>query len=397
MPILTTLGEPALGDSEYPVEPGGWSLRARGADRSPGAFAEFSSAILVERFNLPDSLQATGRTADLAEFAVLGTGCTLADETGTRRFNGPLTSIVRRGNGTCTLTWTSDLIWLWDRVCYPNPGQPITGQTTDYDIRNGAAETVLLGYIAANAGPAALTARRVAGLTLPDSSGRGATIRVTARLDVLGRLVADIAEAAGLRVHVVQSGTTLGVTVTTAPNLAASARYGPADAGGPGLLSDDWTWTLTRPSVTDAITAGGGEGVDRIFREAIDTAATARWGARVEALIDQRQTTDIGELDQAGAEALAGGADPVEISATILDSPDLRIGVDVPLGALVSLDLDGHRIVDRLRQVTTTITRQSGAATVQVVPIVGSPDAGLTRDQKEFIKMRNALRKVVSR
>jgi ReqiPepy6 Gp37-like protein len=376
---------------------GAWSLRVRNPDRTVGAFGEYTSATLIERFNTPDTLQVSGRAADLSDFAILGSGCTLADDSGARRFNGPLTQLIRRGDGTCTLTWTSDLIWLWDRIVYPNSAQAITGQSVDYDVRTGPAETVLLAYANANAGPGALSSRRVGGLTVPASAGRGGTVKITARLDVLGRLVADIAEAANLRVRVIQSGTSLALVVTDVPDLSATALYGSADSGGPGLLADDWTWTLTRPTVTDAITAGGGEGAARIFREAIDANALSRWGARVELLVDQRQTTDTAELDQAGADALTAGSEPVEISATVLDSPDLRIGVDVPLGARVTLDLAGELVVDRLRQVTTTITVQDGSPTVQTVPLVGSPDAGLTRDQREFIAMRRTLRKVATR
>jgi hypothetical protein len=374
-----------------------WSLRARNADLTGGAFVDFSNATLVERHNSPDSFQVSGYTRDLAQLAVPGMGCTLADDQGVRRFSGPLTQIVRNGDGTMDLTWASDLIWLWGRICYPDPAHVITGQSTDTDERTGPAETVLLAFINANAGPGALAARRVPGLgPMPASLGRGPNAKKTAKLDVLGQLVADMAESAGVRVTVQQVGTALAVVVADAPDLSAWARYGPREAGGPGLLAEDWSYTISRPALNDAIVAGGGDGLLRVYRERTDADSATAWGGRIEQLVDSAQTVASDELDQAGDDALAAGAAPVEIKATVLDDPDLRIGVDVPMGAQVALDLDGDLIVERLRQVTTTIAVADGQPTVSVVPVIGSPDAALTQDQKAFLRMRRDLRKVVA-
>lgn len=374
-----------------------WTLRARNNDLTLGAVLGDWSATLVDRSNRPSTLQVTGYTSNLRPLLVMDGGIVLDDDTG-RRFSGIPSSLQRRGDRTCTLTFEDDLIRLWGRLAYPTPTAAITAQTVDYgDVQTGPAETVLLHYINANAGPGALTARQVPGLTVPASSGRGGTVTVTARLDVLGRLVADLADPAGLRVRVVHTGGALAVVVDDAPDLTATAKYGTPEAGGPGMLGEDWSYTLAKPDVTAAEVAGGGEGTARTFRERVDTAAETAWGRRVEALVDQRQTTDTGELDKAGDDALADGAQPVQIAATVLDAPGLRLGADVPLGALVTLDLDGQLVVDRLRQVTTTIAVSSGEATQTVTGLVGSPDAGLTRTQKELLQMRKSLRKVVAR
>lgn len=374
-----------------------WTLRARTAALGRGAIVRDWSAVLVERWNRPDTLQVTGRTDSLRDLFALDGGVTLADDTGVR-FSGPLSSLTRKGDRTCTLTFESDLIRLWERITYPTPSAAITAQTTDFgDVQTGAAETVLLHYISVNAGASALAARRVTGLSVPASSGRGGTATVTARYDNLGRLVADIGQAAALDIDVVQSGITLNVVVTPAVDLSTTARYGLPGRGGPGLLSEDWKWTITKPDLTRADVAGGGEGTARILRERADTTAETAWGRRVEQFIDQRQTTDTSELDKAGDDALTEGSQPVSISAPISDSPGLRLGVDVPLGALVTLDLDDERVVDRLQQLTTSITGASGEPTVSVTGVVGSPDAGLTRAQRDFLAMRKTLRKVVTR
>jgi hypothetical protein len=377
------------------VDDGAWSLRRRKADRTQDIFGEFTEATLVERYNLADTLQVTGNVAQLSPFIVPGYGCTLADSTGTRRFNGYLSQIDRTAT-TCTLTYTGDLGQLWNRFVYPDPAHSITSQSADTDVRTGKQETVLLAYIAVNIGASALTARRMAGLVVPASAGRGATVKNTARLDVLGTLVAKIAEAANLRLTIVQSGTALNLVISDAPDLSASARFGAWDSGGPGVVASDWSLTYAAPTVTDAVAAGAGDLSTRVFREIISTGQETVWGLRVEDLIDESQTTDLDELDQAAQDAIDSGSTPVQITATVLDSPGYVLGRDVPLGAKVSLDLGGNLVVDRLRQLTTTIKPTDGSATVSVVPVIGSPDSPLTPVARSIRDLRRILRKAVS-
>ena len=369
-----------------------WTLRARSSALAGGVIFQDWTGTLVERYNTPGTLQVEGNLEHLRDLLTPGGGCTLEDDNGVR-FSGPLTEYTKRGDGTCTATFASDLIWLWDRDLYPTPAAVWGSQAADYDTRTGAAETVLLAFVNANAGPGALTARRVTGLTLPTTLGRGGTVKITGRFDNLGQLVHDIAEAATLRVAVLQDGTDLALTIDEPPDLSATARYGTAETGGPGVLSEDWEFTVRRPTATRALVAGGGEGAARILREKGDAAAESLWGARVESFVDQRNTSDTGELDKAGDDALSDGSAPVEIRATLPDVPDLRLVTDVPLGSLVGLDLDGEFVTDRLRQVTTEIDAAGGSAT----GVVGSSDAGMTRDQKRFLDVRKSLRKVQAR
>lgn len=386
------------------VSTGSWTLRGRAANLSAGAVVSDWTATLVERWNLPDTLQVSGRWTDLwplystsVGVDVLTGGCTLHDGSG-RRFSGLLAQVVEYiDTDQVMLTFESDLIRLWGRIVYPDPAHAWTAQATDYDVRTGPAETVLLAYIDANAGPGALAARQIPGLVVPTSAGRGGTVTITARFDTLGRLVADTAMAAGLTVDVVPDDDDLLVTVAAAPDLTASARYGTGTSGGPGLLGEGAQVTLSKPDLTRALVGGGGEGTARVLRERSSATAETAWGQRVEELVDRTGSTDTGELDKAGDDALLEGAQPVQISAPVLDAPGLRLGIDVPIGALVQLDLRRRTIADRLQQITTVIGASDGGPTVQVSGLVGSPDAGLTRTQKEFLAMRKTLRKVVAR
>ncbi len=366
-----------------------WTLRARGADYSGGDVYTDWTGELIERHNLPDSLQVTGPLDHLRGLCEPGIGVTLADDTGFR-FSGPMTEFTKKGDRTCTVTFASDLLWLWDRIVYANPAAAWPSQAADHDSRSGPAETVALAYIDVNAGPSALAARQVAGLTVPASAGRGLTTPVTARFDNLGQLVADLLELSGLRIRLVPGGSGLTVDMDTVDDLSTWARYGTAEAGGPGVLSEDWVYTVKAPEVTRGLVGGEGVLAARLLRERDDAAAEALWGRRVETFVDQNNSSDTTELDAAGDRAVADGATPVEIRATVPDTPGLILGQDVPLGSKVALDLDGDVVIDRLRQVTTSI----GVDGITRKGVVGSPTAGLTSDQKRFFALHKALRKV---
>jgi hypothetical protein len=60
---------------------------------------------------------------------------------------------------------------------------------------------------------------------------------------------------------------------------------------------------------------------------------------------------------------------------------------------MVTLDLDGDVVTDRLRVLTTTISGDAGRPTVQITGQVGT-EQGLSRTQQEILSMRKSIRKV---
>jgi hypothetical protein len=374
-----------------------WTVRARTLDLRLAEPVRFSQLSFVERYNQPDTAVVQGTVHDLAPVLVPGVGAVLYDGA-TQRGSGVVTDIQRTGDGTAQVTLTGDLIRLYDRVCYPDPANPFIGQTRDHDVRTGPAETVLLGFINANAGPAAIADRQVARLRLPPTLGRGASATVSARLDDLGPLVARLAERAGLRVRVVHTNPTSGaqgwvdVVVDDAPDLSVWARYGTPTSGGPGLLAPDWQYGITAPTATRVEVAAGGTGTARIFAEQGSPSTETLWGRRIERLVDQRQTTDTAEINQAGYDAMIEGMAPTTVTVKILDSRGAQIGTDVPVGSLVAATLDGLVVKERVREVTTTVSVQSGQATVQVEPALGSIETtGQTQWQRQLTKVLRRL------
>lgn len=340
----------------------------------------WSQLIVVERHNVTGTAQGTwsvtAQNEGLAGLLSPGAGVILTQ--GDRLvMSGPVTSI-QRGARVSTISGVSDADILDGRIIFPDPTKAITAQPTDYDNRSGPAETVLLGYVNANIGPGALASRRVNTLRLPASQGRGKTVSIKGRLGALGDTVADVSESGSLHVDIVHGEDTspyLGLSVRPVRDLTANIRFGSSKDFTAGLVGDDWSYTLSRPTVTDAIVAGGGQGSNRIFAEKVDPTAEALWGMKREALIDQRQTTDATELAQAGTDALSDGSNPVAVSFTVTETADIQYRQDWRVGDKIGVSIDGMDLSNVVREVTTTVQSQSGSPTETVKAMVGSRDS----------------------
>lgn len=387
-----------------------WTARARNNSLTLLDPIQFTDATLVESYPQPDMLSLSGDLEELRPAIKPGYGIMLTDDTGALRFNGFLTSAERLGNGTANLIFAHDDTNLWQRIVWPVHNAPWTAQTSAYDVQTGPAETRLLTYINRNMGPisytpspfSVTTTRQVLHTRFPTSQSRGPSAKTSARFNVLGELVSQLAESAGLRVKIILTyeGTEphLDVTVTEVPDLTAWARFGTPEASGPGLLGGDWRYQFGIPSATSVLCAASGEKEARILRELSDLDRNSLWGRRIESFLDQRQTDDSTEINQAMVDAMAEAAGLAKVSAPLGES-DLNVGgtggatgVDVPLGAKVTAVLDGELIQERIRQITTTISAQPGQETVKVEPVIGTPNAGLATPTQR--KLAAALRRV---
>lgn len=359
----------------------------------------WSKLIVIERHNVTGAKagawQITGLNEGLTGLLTPGNGAILFRDD-VKIMSGDIVSI-ERGARESTISGWSDTACLDDRLVAPNPTQPWGNQTADYDNRSGPAETVLLAFINAHAGPGALPSRRVPGLRVPASSGRGSTTTVKGRFDGLGAVVADVAEAGGLHHDVVQDedagGPFLRTTVRTVADRTANVRFGTAGSFTGAVIASDWSYTLERPTITDAVVAGGGEGADRVIVEKVDATAEATWGRKVEQLIDQRSTSDVDELGQSGTDALADGANPVAVSFTVSDQPDVQYRRDWQVGDRVAVTIDGIDLTDVVREVTTTVARADGSATESIDAVVGSRDSSAWTT-KTNTKVAKALRAI---
>lgn len=378
-----------------------WMITPRRADlqRKYNPILFWSKLVVVERHNVTGAKagawSVTALNAALDGLLTAGNGVILF-RNGVKIMSGDIVSIAR-GAEESTISGWSDTTCLDDRLVAPDPTKVWASQATDYDNRSGAAETVLLAYINANAGPGALTSRRVAGLRVPGSGGRGKTVSVKGRFGKLGDIVADVAESGSLHVDVVQdedaNGPYLRTTVRPVTDRSPNVRFGTAGSFTGAVIGSDWSYTLERPTVTDAVVAGGGEGADRILVEKVDATAESTWSRKVELLVDKRSTSDTDELGQAGTDALADGANPVSVSFTITDQPDVQYRRDWQVGDRVGVNIDGLDFTDVVREVTTTVQFQEGSPSEVISAVVGSRDSSAWTT-KANTKVAKALRAI---
>lgn len=388
-----------------------WSITPRDADlhRRLDDISEWASLAPVERYNQVSTWVLEG-PADLLDVFTPDMGCIL-DRDGKQAVSGTVRAIDRvyehdaegRLVDKVTVGFIEDSAPLWWRLCWPVPSHALTPTlstfSASHDVRTGARETILLDYIAANLGPAApIAARRHPGLVLPTSSGRGGTTTWTARMDVLGDVVATLAEAAGLRVRVVHDEPTpstprLLLEITEVTDRSADVVFGGPDAARAMGVIDSFRYSLSAPEVTAAIAFAAGEEEARVAAMRVDTTAESIWNRRVEALVDQRQTDDQAVVDDALIKRLEEGATPIATAFQISPAGGLEYGTDYFLGDVVGIELPGVPLAisdRRLREVSTTI-RPGQVDEVSLV--VGAPGAE-SRSTSTAAKLNRILRRL---
>ncbi|HEX8347258.1 MAG TPA: siphovirus ReqiPepy6 Gp37-like family protein, partial [Actinoplanes sp.] len=336
-------------------------------------FGEFSTAAdpdLLAAVNDPDNRVVVRRALDD------GTGTTI-------EMAGPIElpengyQAARDGSGglgTLTVKFADDLVVLADRLVYPDPAAASTAQTTTtrYVITAQNPENALRALVNLNAGPGALTARRVPGLVLgPDNNLMpGVTVstsfdRAMVLTDAL-REVARLPGGLGLGFRIVQVGGTLQFDVFQPQDLSNEIVFS-RSMGNIAELG----YSRAAPTATVAIVGDATAGVGRIVSERVNTVAhTAGWRRR-EVFVDARGVSNATERDQAGDEALAEGASKTRAAVTALETPDTRYGYDYGRGDLVSVQpYDGGPFITALvLGADITVTPDKGET---VVPVIGT-------------------------
>jgi hypothetical protein len=272
-------------------------------------------------------------------------------------------------DGTYEISGVDDSVLLKERLAYPTPSTAdVTAQVDDYDVRSGAAEDVMKAYVEANLGPTAPTARRVHGLSVEASAGRGATVTAAARFQTLQELLSGLADLSGLGFTVEQVDTALQFQVYEPVDRSANVRL---DLYNGKLTKTEYTYS--HPLVTRTIVGGQGEGVDRVFLERSNddsTTAESTWGRRVEVFSDQRGKELVEELEQAADELLAkNGKTIVSVSISPSDDQTMLFGVDWGLGDKVTVVIGDTE----LTSVVTEVGLLVSADGVRIGATVGEP------------------------
>jgi hypothetical protein len=272
------------------------------------------------------------------------------------------------------------LALLGDVLGWPVPGNPLTGQTSEYYTATGAAETVLGGIVSANA-----VTRLGLDWVVPASLGRGSSVTIKARMTPLLEIIAPTARNAGLgvRLGLVDSSSSMRAELTL-------QFYEPEDLTGEVVLSPSvgtvgqWSHTEGAPTVTRAIVGGGGEGTARVFRQTTSTTVETAWGRVREVFVDARDTSATAELDQRAAETLAEGVNTAAFELSANDSEGTRYGEHYRLGDRVRAEVltgtSGTEIVEGV------VIEQSTGGPLRIQPIIGNPDRGPWMTMAQIIR-----------
>lgn len=278
--------------------------------------------------------------------------------------------------GTLTVSGGDDLAIVADELAWPDPTNTIANQTAAaYDARSGVAETVIKAYVAANVGvgrdadrgdASAPDARLV---TVTSDLTRGSSVSYKARFDPLLDVVRTLGQASTTKLfpRVVQAGADLEFDVYTTTDRSGSVIFSRARRNLRG-----YSLQRAAPTVTHVVVAGSGEGTARIFRERKDSTAANTWRRMVRTFVDQRQTNVTAELDAAGDEELARGRQSGALSATAVDTPQLRLGADYSLGDTVTVEIEpGVSFTDQVTAAKLVVDEQ-GVHPWEIT--IGNPD-----------------------
>jgi hypothetical protein len=269
-------------------------------------------------------------------------------------FSGPVTWIqtiqtIDIPEGVTQVTGLDDSVLLRDRLAYPTPSTAdVTLQTSAYDIRTGAAETVIKQYVNYNMGSLAPTARKITKLDTETDYGRGATVKGSARFDILYELLQQMADAS------LQGGTALGFEIVQVGTRLQFGVYAPVDRSKTVRLDifnnrvTETTYSLGQPKTTRAIVGGQGDAAARTFLERSSTtslAAETAWGRRIETFVDSRDTADSTALATAG-DAVLGTDGKSQITANVKPTDDstMLFGQDWYLGDTVTVVVGSYEL-----------------------------------------------------
>jgi hypothetical protein len=267
---------------------------------------------------------------------------------------------------------------------WPVPGSAITNQTAaEYDTRTGAAETVLKGFVTANA-----VNRLGLPLTVATDLGRGATIPggVAIRFQTLTEKLLPAIDAAGIGVTVRQQGAGLVLDVY-------EPRTYPHTLSERAATITEWSWRTEAPGATRAVAGGKGEGTARAFAQSIDTGLESDWGRVIEGYRDATDANTTADLTARAQQELADNAPRAGFSVKLSQSQTFRYGGPngVRVGDKVTVDIGGQLKTDVLRECTLAYSRDNGPTQT---PVIGDIDQTTDR---ALIRIVRGIRDSVNR
>lgn len=269
-----------------------------------------------------------------------------------------------------------DLVWVAGRLAYPAPsltpeqhkvdaaGNPANPVPRAKDVRSGPLESVVKGFIRANAGQDALPARQVVRVA-PDL-GRGPQVTREGRFTPMLEVIGPPSRRHSMGWWVTQTGGELVFDVVEPVDRSGIVRFGPAYRN-----LAEYTRTVTMPSVTAPHVAGQGTGQNRRFAHAVNAATLAlhpRW--RLESLADRRDTDSSAELEAELVQAMHDGDATESVAIRTRDTEAVRFARDWRVGDRVTVEPAPGVVL--ARTVTEALIEWSAESGERVSTAVGS-------------------------
>jgi hypothetical protein len=298
-----------------------------------GEITDYEKIELIPRFNAVGSFTLDIATDTFAARELIKTKSgIIVQKDGQTIFSGTVTSRYRtfdKDNGDkVTFGGLDDMLHLSRILAYPETNGLFSTQA--YDVRTGAAETIMKQYVDYNIGQNAENSRKF--LTIETDTGLGSIVTGRARFDNLLDLLASLAlQGGGLGFNVVQEGNSLVFKVYQPADKTKSAFFSPIL----GNISS-FDYKNEDPTANLVIVGGSGEGTARILDWTPDNNSIVQYWRR-EVFVDKRDTTDSTELTNAMNEELTNQAEKNSFSFVPIDTPQLSFGKDYNLGDKVSI------------------------------------------------------------
>lgn len=225
------------------------------------------------------------------------------------------------GTGTWTLVDDHAVLADWNIA-------PPAGKT--HHVLTGPAETVAKTLIGAAA------TRLGVPHVVETSSGRGATITVSARWQPLSDVLYPAITLAGIGIRVRWDQANARYLITAYVPTVWPRKLNPSSG-----VVDDWSWSRSYPGATRVVVLGPREGTARLVRTRVDTVLEAALGTVREMVVDASDIDDVdaaatpprtlaqveADMDGRGDENLAEAARTAGLQVTLAEIPEFGFGL----------------------------------------------------------------------
>lgn len=343
---------------------------------------------VVIRKNQPSSYTLTVSPEDVQKSRCAQKGWGLIIEEDGLSVSGPITSFQEssdKGVTERTLSGVSDMVFIRDRLTYPDPSSEAGNQGASYYTYKGPAETGIKNLVLANAGSRALPARKVFGLTVASDLGRGGGVVINTRLKNLMDEVRAAADTGGLVIRCGQASTGQSIVFDVAPGRDRS-RPVRLTVGADEVLS--YETSQGHPEATAVVVGGQGEGAARNLQEV--SHPTGWGGRRVEVFKDRRDTDNNADLVKEAEAELADKAETVKLSFELQESPYRKLGNHFEVGDTVTVELEpGNSFVEQVT--SATVEWHKNIRTVNLTVGNTDDDQVTSAEQKKIVALSSQV------